>query len=152
MTLSRRVAILQIVAAFMMTGGVAQTFASERGRAHAGGAVTVAARYTGPGTVDAKHRLWVWVFDTPDVGSTAVPIASASQSANGEPVTIDGLEAGRVWIVVGYDSRGGSDGSTRPPSGTPIGIYGVPEGPPAAVSPAERPLVTLAFDDSLRIP
>ncbi len=117
----------------------------------AAGKVTVTVNYKGSGTVDASHQVWVWLFDTPDIGPGSVPIAQASVAKNGEAATFDvGNE--RVWIAVAYDEKGVMSGDGPPASGSPIGIYASSAGAPEAVTPGEKGAVVLAFDDSIRMP
>ncbi len=47
------------------------------------GKLKVTVDYTGTGTVDATHEIFVWVFDNPNIGADSVPIASDVATANG---------------------------------------------------------------------
>ena len=47
------------------------------------GKLKATVEYTGTGTVDATHEIFVWVFDTPNIGADSVPIASDALTANG---------------------------------------------------------------------
>jgi len=56
---------------------------------------------TGQGNVDQTHQLWIWLFDTPDIGPGAMPVAQLSLAQNGGAVTfsdvrIKGLDCRRV--------------------------------------------------------
>ena len=46
----------------------------------AAGTVKVTVHYKGKGKVDASHKIWVWVFDTPNIGPGAMPSKTASLS------------------------------------------------------------------------
>ena len=117
----------------------------------AAGTVKVTVNYKGSGVVDDGHRVWVWLFDSPDIGSGSMPLAELSVAKNGETATFEvGNE--RVWIAVAYDEKGVMAGSAPPPSGTPIGIYASSTGAPEAVVPGAKGAVTLTFDDSQRMP
>jgi hypothetical protein len=116
------------------------------------GSVTVTVHYKGKGTVGENHRVWVWLFDTPDIGPSAMPIREESVTRNGGDVTIRGLTEKRVWIAVAFDERGGSAGNQPPASGSPIAIYSVDGGPPSGVEPADDPRAVVTFDDSMRMP
>ncbi|MGE3888494.1 MAG: hypothetical protein AB7H81_18815 [Vicinamibacterales bacterium] len=145
-TLAGRVAATLLIAA-----GMAAWSAS--GAAAAGaGSVAITVHYKGSGTVDENHKLWVWVFDTPDIGPAAMPIREESIAKNGGEVTIRDLGEGRVWIAVAFDERGGSPGNQPPASGSPVGVYSVDGGQPSAVEPAEGTRVAVIFDDSMRMP
>lgn len=118
----------------------------------AGGAVTVTVRYTGQGTVDDGHRLWIWLFDTPNIGPESMPIHEAFVSTNGGSTTIEGVGPDRVWIAVAYDQRGGSVGNAPPASGSPVGIHAGVDGQPIAVATGSQTATTVTFDDSVRMP
>jgi hypothetical protein len=117
----------------------------------AAGTVKVSINYKGKGTVEAKHRVWVWLFSSPDIGPGAMPIAETSIEANGAVATFDGVDAERVWIAVAFDENGTFSGSAPPPSGSPVGVFAGPDGAPKSVVPGEATVV-LTFDDSFRMP
>ena len=48
------------------------------------GAVRVTVNYKGSGKVDSSHRVWVWLFETPNIGPGAMPIAELSVEKTGE--------------------------------------------------------------------
>lgn len=146
--------IAALVVATVMAAGVS----GETGRLHAAapdgsaaGAVTVTVNYTGKGTVDASHRVWVWLFDSPDIGPGSIPIAEMSVEKNGGAATFE-VGSERVWIAVAYDQNGGMSGSAPPASGSPIGIYSTSGGAPDAVTPGAKGAVAVTFDDSQRMP
>ncbi len=146
--------IAAIAVAVILAGGVA----GETHRLHAApvdhlaaGPVKVTVNYTGKGTVDPSHRVWVWLFDTPEIGPGAMPIDQVSVGKNGEVAVFD-VSGSRVWIAVAFDEKGVMTGNEPPPSGTPIGIYSSATGAPEAVAPGAAGAVTVTFDDSLRMP
>ncbi|MDP3719148.1 MAG: hypothetical protein Q8T13_15400 [Acidobacteriota bacterium] len=117
----------------------------------AAGAVAVTVNYKGSGTVDGSHRVWVWLFDSPDIGADSMPIAEMSVDKNGATATFEvGVE--RVWIAVAYDEKGGMSGNAPPAPGSPIGIYASSTGAPEAVIPGAKGAVVVTFDDSQRMP
>jgi hypothetical protein len=115
------------------------------------GSVKVTVNYKGKGTVDATHRVWVWLFPSPDIGPGSMPIAESSISANGELATFDGIDADRVWIAVAFDESGTMSGNAPPPSGSPVGVFADSTGAPRSVVPGEA-AVTMTFDDTVRMP
>lgn len=119
--------------------------------AKAAGTVKVTVNYKGKGTVDAKHRVWVWLFDSPNIGPGAMPIAELSIDANGRLATFEGIDAPRVWIAVAFDEGGVMTGSQPPTSGSPVGILLSKDGMPRSVVPGDD-AVELIFDDSQRMP
>ncbi|MCC7031353.1 MAG: hypothetical protein IT179_00800 [Acidobacteria bacterium] len=140
-----------VVGAWLVATGLSAAMAPGAAAA-AAGSVAITVHYKGSGAVDESHRLWIWVFDTPDIGPAAMPIREESVAQNGGAVTIRGLSEARVWIAVAFDERGGSPGNQPPASGSPIGIYSVDGGQPSAVEPADDTRVSVTFDDSMRMP
>jgi hypothetical protein len=116
------------------------------------GAVKVTVKYTGKGDVDDSHRLWVWLFDSPNVGPSSMPIAEMSIDTNGGTASFDGVGAPEVWIAVAYDVQGHFAGMAPPPSGSPVSIYGAATGAPAPVTPGEKGEVTFEFNDAFKMP
>jgi hypothetical protein len=114
--------------------------------------VTVTVKYAGKGDVDPTHRVWIWLFDTPDIGPGAIPFAEQSLEKNGATATFSGVAAQKVWIAVAYDEKGGFAGSAPPPSGSPVMIYGMETGAATPVTPGAQGGVTMTFDDSQRMP
>lgn len=145
---SARVAVALIVCT--AAAHVAEGRAS-RAEAATEGTVKVTAKYTGKGEVDASHRLWIWLFDSPNIGPGAMPIAELSLDTNGGTATFADLAASTVWIAVAYDEKGGFAGMAPPPSGSPVALY-IDSSGPAAVTPGAKTEVTVAFDDSQRMP
>jgi len=133
-----------------LTGTTIRLHAAPAERA-AAGQVTVTVDYKGSGTVDATHQVWVWLFDTPDIGPGSMPIAEMSVSKNGEAATFE-VGTDRVWIAVAYDEKGVMTGNSPPAPGSPIGIYGSSVGAPESVTPGAKGAVVMTFDDSIRMP
>ena len=113
--------------------------------------VKVTIKYTGKGEVDPSHKVWIWLFDTPDIGPGAIPIAEQALDKNGATAEFADVTAKTVWIAVAYDEKGGFAGMAPPPSGSPVALY-TDAGAPAGVTPGEKSEVTVTFDDSFRMP
>jgi hypothetical protein len=148
-SLIRRGALVALLIAigFAWSPGLAARTGSD-----ADGAVKVTVNYTGKGEVDDSHRLWVWLFDSPNIGAGSMPIAETSIDKNGGVAAFDGITAPQVWIAVAYDARGGFTGMAPPPSGSPASTYGIASGAPEAVTPGDKGEVTFTFDDSFKMP
>jgi hypothetical protein len=116
------------------------------------GTVKVTVHYKGKGTVDASHKLWVWVFDTPNIGAGSMPLDQISLDKNDAEAVFEGVAAEKVWVAVAYDESGAMMGDGPPPSGTPIGILSGKDGAPRAVASGAKDAVTVTFDDSQRMP
>jgi hypothetical protein len=114
------------------------------------GSLKVTVNYTGKGSVDEKHQLFVWLFDTPNITTESMPIASNALTANNGTVDFGSLPE-KVYIAAAYDEKGGYDGTTAPPSGTPVTVYGG-QTSATAVATGDTAAVTVAFDDSERLP
>jgi len=128
--------------------------------------------YTGAGTVDKDHKIYVLVFDANpytawklvDSTSDATPPAPAEgvshilrrQSAVGknETVTFDDLIVSPVYAAAFFDEKGGYDGHSDLVSGAPTGPYGkAPDkAEPIRLEEGKSVEVVLAFDDSVRTP
>ena len=121
-------------------------------RSNEAGTVKVTVKYTGKGTVDGSHRVWVWLFSSPDIGPGSMPIAETSTDKNGTAAIFENVAEDRVWIAVAFDEQGVMAGSAPPPPGTPIALYVGSDGAPRAVTPGDTADATLVFDDSLRMP
>lgn len=112
--------------------------------------------YTGAGTVDEKHKIFLFVFDTPDfMQGGSMPIGFGSASAKDGTVTVSDLSVSPIYVAVTYDPTGGYDGqSGPPPSGASMGVYaktpGTPE--PVKIDPGKTAEITVAFDDSFKMP
>ena len=115
------------------------------------GTLKVTVEYKGAGKVDKDHQIWIWVFDTPTIDGSSMPIAANSLSENGAAVTFASLPE-TVYIAVAFDEKGGYDGTTGPPpSGTPVMIYG-DAGVARAIKTGGDAAVQITFDDSVRMP
>ena len=121
------------------------------GRA-AAGTVKVTVHYKGKGKVDASHKIWVWLFDTPNIGAGSMPLDQIALDANGVDAVFEGVSAVTVWIAAAFDETGAIMGDAPPPPGTPIGILMGKDGAPAAVMSGAKDAVVLTFDDSQRMP
>jgi hypothetical protein len=112
--------------------------------------VRVTVKYTGNGTVDASHRIWIWLFDTPEIGPGAMPIAELSIEKNGATADFTSVAAGKVWVALAYDEKGGFGGMAPPPPGSPVALY-MTDGKPGSVTPGPDAAVTVTFDAAQRM-
>ena len=80
--------------------------------------------YTGSGTVDDKHKIQVFMFDTPDfTQGNAMPTGMQNTSAKDGSVTFSDIAGSPVYVVAVYAPTGGYDGqSGPPPSGSSLGM------------------------------
>jgi hypothetical protein len=116
------------------------------------GKLKVTVDYKGTGEVDATHEVFVWIFDTPNIGADSVPIANDVITANGAAVNFSGLPK-EVYIAAAYDEKGDYDGTSGPPpSGTPITIYGDMGVAKAIPTGGADAIVSVTFDATVRMP
>ena len=111
--------------------------------------------YTGAGTVDDKHKIMVFLFDSPDfAGGNVMPIGSESATAKGQTVTFSNLSASPVYVVAVFDPKGEYDGMSMPPSGSSLGLYATQDGKPNPINleSGKASQISLPFDDSTKMP
>ena len=113
-------------------------------------------KYTGAGTVDEKHRIFVVLFDSPEfTHGGAMPMATKAATAKDETVTFSDLTTSPVYIAASYDPSGNYDGeSGPPPSGASLGMYsktpGTPE--PVTLEAGKTVQVEVVFNDTVKMP
>ncbi len=116
------------------------------------GTVKITVTYKGKGTVDSSHKLWVWLFDTPNIGPGAMPIDQISLEKNGTDAVFENVAGDKVYVAVAFDEKGAMMGDGPPPTGTPIALLMGPDGAPNGVTPGGKDPLTLTFDDTMRMP
>jgi hypothetical protein len=116
------------------------------------GTVKITVTYKGKGPVDTSHKLWVWLFDTPNIGPGAMPIDQIALDKNGTDAVFENVAGDKVYVAVAFDEKGAMMGDGPPPTGTPIGIFTGPDGMPNGVTPGGKDPVALTFDDTIRMP
>jgi hypothetical protein len=124
-------------------------------KAASGRTLKVKLNYTGSGTVDEKHKVFVFFFDTPEFvrREDAMPIANGSGTAKNAILTFSNVSASPVYLVAVYDPTGAYDGMSRPPAGCSLGIFAKTRGEvdPVSFEAGQITLVELAFDDTLKM-
>jgi hypothetical protein len=143
--------VLTVVVVTLLAG-VAARAATLNAEPTTAGAVKVTVNYKGKGTVDASHKVWVWLFDSPNIGAGSMPIDQIALEKNGADAVFENVAPGQVWIAVAFDEQGRMMGDAPPPTGTPISVLMGKDGAPTAVVPGPKGAVVLTFDDSLRMP
>lgn len=128
--------------------------------------------YTGSGSVDDKHRIYVLLFDANpytassliDATSETAPPAPAagvshvlareSAGAKDSTITFRTLGAPTVYAVAFFDKSGSYSGRVDPTSGSPMGVYGTfPDKlEPIQLEEGRITQLTLTFDDSKLTP
>jgi len=116
------------------------------------GTVKVTVTYKGKGTVDSSHKLWVYLFDSPNIGAGSMPIGQLALEKNGTDAVFDSVAGDKVYVAVAFDESGAMMGDGPPPTGSPIGILMGPDGAPNGIPTDGKAPVALNFDDSIRMP
>ncbi|HEX4770198.1 MAG TPA: hypothetical protein VH351_05165 [Bryobacteraceae bacterium] len=117
----------------------------------------VSVSYTGSGSVDDKHKVYVVLWDSPDFvrGGGSMPVAILPTSAKTGTVTFSSVQKSPAYVSTVFDSKGEWDGqSGPPPEGSSLGLYSKSPGEPAPidVKAGETAKVTVTFDDSVKMP
>lgn len=105
-------------------------------------------RYTGSGTVDATHKIFVALWDSPDFTGGPPAAVQSTNSKNGS-VTFSDLQKSPVYVSAAYDPSGQWDASSPPPPGSSVGMFSTapPKPDPVNVTPGKIAKVTISFDD-----
>jgi hypothetical protein len=151
-------AVVMLCLAGIWQRGQAQEKPAEKApeKALAGRTLKVKLNYSGPGTVDEKHKIFVFVFDTPDFvrREDAMPIAYDSGTAKDATLTFSDVATSPVYLIAIYDPTGGYEGMSKPPTGCSLGIYGTTPGEPGpiVIEAGKTTQVDVAFDDTIKMP
>ena len=116
------------------------------------GTVKVTVTYKGKGTVDTSHKLWVWLFDSPNIGAGSMPLDQVALDINSADAVFENVAGDKVYIAVAFDEQGAMMGDAPPPSGTPISILMGADGVPRSVVPGGNDAVVMTFDGTMRMP
>lgn len=115
----------------------------------------VKVHYTGSGTVDEKHKIVVFLFDSPDFGRKEVmAFAVMSTSSKDGTVTFHDVAKSPAYIGTVYDPNAGyADRQGPPPPGSSLGMYSKTPGQaaPVKVEAGKTIDVELTFDDSVKL-
>ncbi len=161
-----------IIPAVMMAFGLVALAWTQVSAVAAGARRTLKVKlnYTGTGTVDEKHKIYVLLFDAnPFTASTLVDSTSqaeppapaagvshivARQGTAGKVLTFREVGISPVFAAAFFDKDGTYNGQSDMASGAPMGIYGKTPGQPEPIKIEEGKTaqIVLAFDDSSKTP
>jgi hypothetical protein len=117
--------------------------------------LVVQVSYTGSGTVDKSHKVYVVLWDKPDFvkGTSEPPIGIESITSKSGTVEFRDVQASPVYVSMVYDSSGQWDAMSPPPPGSSLGLYGKePETPdPVQLQSGKATTITAKFDDSSKM-
>jgi len=140
--------VILLCAAFTLQYGKAQEGSPLRG-------LRVKVHYRGSGTVDEKHKIVVFLFDSPDFGrSNVMAFAVMSTSSKDGTVTFQDVAKSPAYIGTVYEPSGSyAERQGPPPPGSSLGMYSKTPGQPAPVKvEAGKTIdVELTFDDSVKM-
>ena len=117
--------------------------------AQQGRTLQVQIHYTGSGTVDATHKIFVALWDSPDLTGGPPTAVQSTTSKNGS-VTFSDIQKSPVYVSAAYDPSGQWDASAPPPPGSSLGMFSTAPPKPDAVNvtPGKVAKVTITFDDT----
>lgn len=143
-------------AAFLFFSAAALQSGHAQDKVSSAGSLQVKLNYTGTGHVDEKHKIWVFLFDSPEfVRGGAAPFESKGAASKDGAVTFNDVAKSPVYVGTVYDPSGRYDGqSGPPPSGSSMGIYKKTPGEPAPVTieAGKTVSVDVPFDDTVKMP
>ena len=142
--------------AFLATSVVSVFAATAQGK---GANLVVHVNYSGQGAVDASHKLYVVLWDSPDFvkdnSGTMMPFAVKGVISKSTTVRFDGVQKNPVSLSLAYDPTGKWDARSEPPVGASLGLYA--KGEPGTPSPIQlesgkTTTVHVTLDDSYKKP
>jgi hypothetical protein len=128
-------------------------FATVGAFAQNGRTIQVDVTYTGSGTVNASHKIYVALWDSADFNS-GPPVATKSLDTKTGTVTFTDVGKVPAYVSAAYDPTGAWDAQSPPPSGTSLGMYTTnpPEPAPIDVAPGKTAKVKIDFADAIKVP
>ena len=145
--MGRRTFLLFGMALVFAMGAPAQTHGSK---------LTVQVNYTGSGTVDESHKVYVALWDSPDFikdNASAQPIAIKAITSKSAVAQFDEVQKNPVYISMVYDPTGKWEATSAPPAGSSLGLYYKEPGTPTPIQlqPGQTAKISAKFDDSVKM-
>lgn len=147
---------LHVALGILVTTVLVNVAGPARAQEKAGRTLKVKLNYTGSGTVDDKHLIQVFLWDSPDfISGGAKPIGVKSSPTKNGTVTFAEFDISPVYVSTAFDAKGDyNEVAGPPPSGSSVGLFaktpGTPE--PVKIEPGKTAEIELAFDDSAKMP
>src|SRR5262245_50899277 len=117
------------------------------------GTIQIEINYTGSGTVNASHKIYVALWDSSDL-SSGPPVAVKSLDSKKGTVTFLDVQKVPAYVSAAYEPSGAWDAQSPPPSGSSLGMYSKnpPNPQPIDVTSGKTVTVAITFDDSVKVP
>lgn len=116
------------------------------------GTLQVKVNYSGSGVVDATHKIYVALWDSPGFAQgQGIPVAVLGTDSKNGTVTFSEVAKTPAYLSVAYDPTGKWDAKSAPPAGSSLALYGkngTPE--PINVAPGQTVKVEISLDDSVK--
>lgn len=140
---------------FLVSGTVFVSVLTGRAQAESS-ELEVQVSYTGSGTVDESHKVYVVLWDNPNFvteDAGAPPIDLRGVSSKSASVQFVEIQKNPVYVSMVYDPSGKWDAESPPPAGSSLGFYAKEPGKPAPVQiePGKTAKISAAFDDSFKM-
>jgi hypothetical protein len=142
---------------FLLAGTAAFVFALAAGAQTENSKLIVQVSYTGSGTVDESHKVYVALWDTPDFmkdsGSGIMPIDIKAVTSKSAAAQFDDVKKNPVYVSMVYDPTGKWEATSAPPAGSSLGLYAKEPGTPAPIQlqPGKTTNISATFDDSFKM-
>ena len=139
----------QIVFVAAILGGASIAPAQQQGLT-----LQVQLHYTGAGTVDASHKIFIALWDSADL-SGGPPTEVKSTTAKNATVTFANIKKVPAFVSAAFDPTGRWDGASGPPpTGASLGMYSraPPKPDPIDIKPGTITKVTITFNDAAKVP
>ncbi len=114
----------------------------------------VRVNYTGAGTVDEKHKIYVVLWDSPDfISGDGMPVEMQSVSSKDGAVTFDDVKKTPAYVSTVFDPTGQWDAQSAPPEGSSLGLYSKTPGKPEPIDlkAGKTTTIDLTFDDTVKM-
>jgi hypothetical protein len=151
--MTKRLSITLGLFALLVAGAMAQTTTGKR-------TIQVEVNYTGAGTVDASHKIYVALWDSANMNG-AQPVDVQSLDSKKGTVTFSDVQKVPAYVSTAYDPTGAWEAQSPPPSGSSLGLYTksplkaytqTPNPEPIDVAAGKTVKVSITFNDSIKVP
>lgn len=121
-----------------------------------GATLVVHLEYTGSGTIDDSHKIYVVLWDSPDFvkGGGMTPFAEKAVTTKSADARFEDVQTNPVYVSMAYDPTGKWQADSAPPSGSSLGLYskqpGTPE--PVRLTAGKTTSISATLDDSHKVP